>query len=343
MTQKLTIVRSRYQTKTYEQFLEERKQGIGGSDIGDLVNSAPYGCRRRLFLDKLGELPRGNDESRRHHLERGQFFEAPVAQLYAEKRGYTVAQCGTGYIKQFPFIRANADRLQAAPGEGMSKAGTLEIKVPSAHMFRKIKKEGLPEAYILQKQYEMLCYGTKWGTFAVYWPDGHDLLWFDIDRDDGLIEQIRYNAQNTWHEIEMLRGRLLAGEDGWEQYLPPKKPASYDGCKTCPAYASCHGIPSDDEKTASVPELSSTVRQYKELGAQMTAIEKERDGLRYEIEEAFRDKKCSAIDTGNFLVLRREQTRESISLEAKTCLTEEAKRLYCKSSTYGVLTVKEKK
>src|SRR5690606_12472611 len=136
--------------------------------------------------DKVGLLP-PRDFSQ--HLERGKFFEGPVAELYSQKTGRQVKQIGTGFIKEYPFIRANADRLIWRE-KNQGDLGVLEIKVPAAWSFRKIKKEGLPESYILQLQWQMLCYGVKWGSFCVYWPDGHELLWFDVERDNELCEML---------------------------------------------------------------------------------------------------------------------------------------------------------
>src|SRR5262245_38151315 len=57
-------------TASREKFLEQRKLGIGGSDVAHLFNEPPYGCSRRLWLEKRG-IPPDYPESPTDIMERG--------------------------------------------------------------------------------------------------------------------------------------------------------------------------------------------------------------------------------------------------------------------------------
>lgn len=343
---KLTCIRtSKKEGQTYEDFLESRKLGFGGSDIGDLLDSEPYGCKRRLFLARLGLMPAGSSNLS-FHLDRGKFFEGPVAALYGAKTGRTVIECGTGYLRQFPFVRANADRLVTVtePNGAAGPVGVLEIKVPAAWSFKKIKKEGLPESYILQIQWQMLCYGTEWGSFCVYWPDGHELLWFDIERDHELCRMLLEKAKVEWALLgdvrnDLERGNVWHGAVGF----PEKKDSHYTGCQNCSAYEMCHGFVIPDGVILSAPELEPTAARYVELTKLIKDNEKEKDQLKADLKDAFVRFPAERLDTGRFQVSMREQSKETVSSEVKKELTPEQTVRYVKQTKYEVLTVKEAK
>lgn len=344
---KLTCMRTaKKENDSYEDFLKSRLLGFGGSDIGDLLDSEPYGCKRRLFLERLGLMPATNDDKRAHHLERGKFFEAPVAELYQKRTGREVKETGTGYLKQYPFVRANADRLVYGPAKigekGRSSCGVLEIKVPAAWSFKKIKKEGLPEAYILQLQWQMLCYGTTWGSFCVYWPDGHEMLWFDIERDDALIQMLFDRAKGEWELLEFYKIPCTDSR-GWtaDAQFPPTKPSHYTGCQNCPAYEKCHGMALPDGVILAVPELEPVAARYSELVGILKGNEKEKDELKSQLKDAFVKFPCERIDAGRFQIAVREQSKETVSSDVKKELTPAQAVRYVKQTQFEVLTVKE--
>jgi putative phage-type endonuclease len=351
---KLTCVRSaKRKGETYEDFLASRESGFGGSDIGDLLDSEPYGCKRRLFLGRLGLLPDGGMDSKRHHLERGKFFEEPVAELYAERTGRTVSVCGTGYLKQFPFVRANADRLVSKNNEDGSfgPTGVLEIKVPASWSFKKIKKEGLPESYILQIQWQMLCYGTEWGSFCVYWPDGHEMLWFDIERDNELIGMLLNRAKAEWHQLELAKSWQAAGDNPTAKEFfavagfPDKKLENAPACQNCPSFENCHGFEIPEGVILQCPELESTAECYATLTAQIKKLEGEKEAFKATLKDEFSKFPADKLQCGRFDVSLREQSREGLDTERlkKELATRGVLVEYTKQTKYDVLTVREAK
>lgn len=344
----LTCVRTaKKENETYEEFVEARKAGFGGSDIGDLLDSEPYGCRRRLFLSRLGLLPDGGDRGR-HHLDRGKFFEGPVAELYQKRTGRPVKVCGTGFLKQYPFIRANADRMVSGSLEEPEKGwGVLEIKVPSAWSFKKIKKEGLPESYILQLQWQMLCYGTTWGSFAVYWPDGHDLLWFDVQRDDALIQTLFEMGCREWRWLEVFQAfekhektleNLFA-----DSAFPGKRDFNSTACQNCSAFEKCHGFEIPEGVVMQAPELEGTAQRYSELTKEIKKLEDEKDDLKDALKVGLANFQAEKLVCGRFDVALREQERKILDPSVQKELTEEQIVRYTKRTSYQTLTVKETK
>lgn len=348
---KLTCVRTKHNPEqTYEEFKEERLKGWGSSDIGSLLNEGEWACQRRLFLERLGLMPPEAEDRLAFHRERGKFFEAPVASLYASRTGREVRQIGVGYIKEMPFIRANADRLVQGHGLGLDDRprgwGCLEIKCPAQWSFKKIQKEGLPKEYILQLQWQMLCYGVSWGSFAVYWPDGHELLWFDVERDEELIQGLIVAAEKAWAALDDLRNDVDRG-NAWQHSMlvPDRIDIHSKACQKCPQFETCHGIPFKDDAAVIVNnELESDAARYLELKSQAKAIEKETDALKDKLRSEFASCfPCDYISTGRHKIKVSERTRESLSSKVKEVLTPEQLAYYTSTTKYEQIDVKELK
>ena len=343
---KLTVVRSKYNPEqTYEQFKEERLKGFGGSDIGSVMQEGEYACRRRLFLERMDLMP--EDKNRlQFHLERGRFFEEPVAELFKSKHGepdWTVLRCGTGYIKELPFIRANADRLLSTKRSGV---GVLEIKCPAQWSFAKIKKEGLPKEYILQIQWQMLCYGTAWGAFCVYWPDGHELLWFRIERDEELIQLLLKEAVKQWECLSVFQEMKRLNELSnilKDPMFPEALPYGSKPCLSCPMKEKCHAVEFKDGVVISDSELEAPADRLLEVRKLQKELEKEEESLKDFIKSKFAAFPCDHMRAGKYKLKVTERSRESVLAKVKEVLTDEQKQSYVRNTSYLQVDIKENK
>lgn len=352
---KLTVVRTRHNpNQGYEEFKEARLAGFGGSDIGDLINEGDYSCKRRLFLERLGLFPEEHDSRLEFHRERGKFFEGPVAELYEKRTSREVKLCGSGYIKEFPFMRANADRLVSSNdgimGTGANGWGALEIKCPGEWMFKKIKKEGLPKQYILQLQWQMLCYGTTWGSFAIFHADSFELQWFDVERDEDLIQGLIQAAKAEWAALEKWKGVLNVGEAIALQRIfghnsfPGPLDAHAKACSNCEMYKECHGL--DFTSTGRIierPDLEEAASAFNDNRERIKCLEAYNDGVKEAFKTQFRENPCDLIVAGKYKIKVSERSRESLSPKVKEVLTAEQLVSYVKHSSFEVVDVKEVK
>jgi predicted phage-related endonuclease len=241
-------------------------------------------------------------------------------------------------------VRANADRLITPCAKGLIPftPGVLEIKVPAAWSFRKIKKEGLPEAYILQIQWQMLCYGTGWGSFCVYWPDGHELLWFDIERDHELCSMLLERAKEEWAHLELLKKQVGAQAVALPS-MPLLKDSTYTGCTRCAAFERCHGFVIPEGVSITNDSLEGAAERYETLATEIKGLESEREALKEIFRSQFAEFPADRLMAGRFQIGIREQTRESLSPDVKKELTPEQLVKYTKQTKYEVLTVKRSK
>jgi predicted phage-related endonuclease len=195
-----------------QEFQQERRSGIGGSDMAALF-SLEYGCARRLAYEKLGTTPDYEDsEATLRNFERGKHGEAIAAAQYVKATGRRVRRMPVRRHPQHPEFLVHTDRqIITIDDRG---PGALEIKCPSAFAFRKLRREGMADAYTMQGQWELFVTGYRWGSFAVFQLDSWQLLWFDFERDEALIEQLAEAAAQFWVALkEGLLPERLAPED----------------------------------------------------------------------------------------------------------------------------------
>jgi len=206
-------------------FLSERASGIGGSDIHHVFSLEPYGCSRRLWYEKRGAQA-DNPSEDTGAMRRGRKLESLIAEEYAEKSGREVAEVGIRRHRDHPQLMVHVDRL--VRDGGRTDGGVLECKTANRQVFWRMKREGLLVAYILQVQHAMLVTETLWGSFALLWPDGWQLLWWDENRDEELCTKIRDEALKFWALVE-------------NGPAPEAFPPEDERCHHCPYSYGCQG------------------------------------------------------------------------------------------------------
>jgi predicted phage-related endonuclease len=106
-----------------------------------------------------------------------------------------------------PYILGNLDRIIEDDGQSSLEdrgPGVLEIKCPGLHVFNKCKLQGLQGYYIAQLQHYLGVTGCKWGSFQVFSAERWESIWFDMERDDSLIEMMFDRDEQFWHLVETM-------------------------------------------------------------------------------------------------------------------------------------------
>ena len=180
-------------------WLAERRKGIGGSDAGAVCGVDPYRTQLDVYLDKIGE---GKDRGENRHLQRGRKLEAIVADEYIARHpeDTLMAPQGVQIHPDHEWMLGNPDKIIASPRHTKDGHGILEIKVPSRHVYDKIRLNGVPAYYVLQMQHYLAVTGLKWGTFAIFNADKWELLLIDVERDDELIKALTKVEEKFWNE-----------------------------------------------------------------------------------------------------------------------------------------------
>lgn len=250
--------------QTEQEWHEERKKGIGGSEVHHLFpilnledpseDGSRYGCPRRLGYEKLGIQPDYQYTPQTLRLfERGHIMEEYAAGLYAEKQGVDVRRSRKSWTSpDYPFMRCYVDRFEKI-GE-VGKRVVVEIKSANEHVTLRAQQEGLPLAYSLQIQHSIAATHADSGAFAVIVvPDFVDAVIEQI-AEGPLRSQILNKLAPTFEfysfpapKDETLIGIIIEKEAAfWSMIQAKKLPdplpnLNDDRCHTCIFRKTCRG------------------------------------------------------------------------------------------------------
>lgn len=180
---------------SHEEWLQARKQGIGGSDAGAIMGVHPYKGMFGVWADKkgYGEAVEDNEAMRQ-----GRDLEDYVARRFSEKTGLTVRrEYGMMRSRNHPFMQANIDRR--IKGE---RAG-LECKTSRDIYMKRYRNGEFPMEYYCQCLHYMAVTGWDAWYLAVL-VYGTDLLIFKICREE---------AQDDINQL------IEAEEAFWTRYM----------------------------------------------------------------------------------------------------------------------------
>jgi putative phage-type endonuclease len=187
---------------------EERRKGIGGSDVQSVLGLPPYGCSLRLWFDKTGVKP--DFEELNPNMERGIYLEDIAVEIYKKKTGNDVVIQSQVSHNERPYMLANVDRMIIKDGIKFEDScgvingtiGVLEIKCPNKESYLRMKTEGIPEAYLLQGQHYLYVTNAKWMHYAIFCADMWEMQIVPVERDDKLIQLILDSEDHFWKLVQ---------------------------------------------------------------------------------------------------------------------------------------------
>lgn len=110
---------------TRAEWLEFRRQGLGGSDAAAVLGISPFRTARDLYYDKMG-ISVEDDDTNWVAMEMGNLLEPLVARIFARKTGLKIYQRKAMFQHpEYPWMLADLDYLVELPD---GKPAILEIK-----------------------------------------------------------------------------------------------------------------------------------------------------------------------------------------------------------------------
>lgn len=299
-----------------EEWLESRKQGIGGSDAAAIVGLSPYQSAFAVYLDKLGLCPEKEDSEA---MRQGRDLEEYVAQRFVEKmkdEGQEIKVRNCNYILRHPknkFMLANVDRLII--GE---KAG-LECKTTSVYNKTDFASGDIPPNYYVQCQHYMAVTGAeKWYLAVLILNRG--FYTFEIPRNE-----------------EDVASLILQEKDFWENNVIKKIEPAPDGSERAGEVIK-HLYPvAEDELTVDLFAYGKEIDSYLELNEQIKLLENQKEEAKQRIQVFM--KEASIGMSGERKVSWKTTNKSSVDT-AK--LKEQYKDVYSeclKSSSYRVFKI----
>ena len=189
----MSIERTSILNMSHEQWLEERRKGIGGSDAAGIVGLNAYMTPYSIWADKTGRIPPKEDNEA---MRQGRDFEDYVAKRWEEATGKKVRRCN--YIlrnTKYPFAHANIDRDVVGENAG------LECKTTSLMNLRKFKNGSFPENYYAQCMHYLAVTGAdRWYLAVLVLNQG--FYNFVIERDEDEIKALMEAEAEFWRSVE---------------------------------------------------------------------------------------------------------------------------------------------
>lgn len=176
-----------------ENWLQQRRSGIGGSDCPVVLGLSPHKSPYRLYMEKRGEIP--GDQPDNASMLWGRVLEPVIREQYVERTGRTVS-FDMPIIKneKFPFMLATVDGLT-------TDGRVLEIK--TARGGSEWGEEGtdqIPENYLLQTQHYMAVTGLHVTDVAVL-IGGSDFRIYEVPANYELQEMIIEAEAEFWESV----------------------------------------------------------------------------------------------------------------------------------------------
>lgn len=257
---------------TRQAWLDDRRRGIGGSDVAAILGLSPWKTSLDVYLDKIGQAVHEASNKRQR---RGQAIEPLILRRFEERMGIQVQRCREPLVSErHKFMRANLDgRMPDLPRaiveakgawspEGWGDDGSSDV--PAYYQTQACHYFEVADADVCFFPVLFGMDGLDWEPVAandgstVWTPkiaDDADFRVFTVERDQSFVNDVIEAERAFWHDHVLAR-------------LPPAPRSREDAFKLWSR---------DNGKAVEVTaDIAACVEKLKDLRAQQKAL-KERD------------------------------------------------------------------
>lgn len=179
------------------ELLEQRKQGIGGSDAPVVLGLSHWKTPFQLWQEKTGEIE--EEESNSEILHFGNVLEQVVADEFSRRNNLKLQNRNTMYRhREHPELIAHIDRLIIPEG------GILECKTSGAYnhsLWGESGSDEVPEAYLVQVMHYLHVTGRR-NAFLAVLIGGQEYRQYEIEYDTELAEHIAAKCCEFWQLVQ---------------------------------------------------------------------------------------------------------------------------------------------
>ncbi len=265
---------TKIKTNTHEEWLEERKKSLGGSDVGAVLGMNEYSSPYTIWAEKTGKIPsfEGNEWTRL-----GNDLEGYVAQRFSEASGLKVMNdTATWRNDKYPHLHANFDRRVV----GM-KAG-VECKLTSEFNAKKYKNGEFPDRFYAQcVEYLCVTEFEKWYLAVLIYGKGIKIYQMTRIPNDVVPEWCEASVYIEDGEIEALA--KTTGEF-WNNYVVTNTPPMADGSDSTSNTLRMI-YPESNGETVNLMAFETDLHQYMSLSSLMDNVKKQKEEVANRIKE----------------------------------------------------------
>ena len=220
----MAVILASTENMPYEEWLDWRKKGIGGSDASVVCGINRYKSPVELWMEKTNQLPYQEAGEAAYW---GTQLEALVKAEFTKRTGIEVEQ--TNQLLQsedHPFMLANLDGECIHPTYGKC---VFEAKTASAYKSGEWE-DAIPDEYILQVQHYLAVTGYR-GAYIAVLIGGNTFRWKFIERDDEIISMLIQLESDFWEHVQTDVPPKLDGSEAAANFLNERFPNSVSKSK----------------------------------------------------------------------------------------------------------------
>jgi putative phage-type endonuclease len=267
-----------------DEWLELRRQGIGGSDAAAIVGLDRYRSAFDVYAEKIGLKPEQPDNEA---MRQGRDLEQYVAERFVEATGKKVRRRNAMLQHpEYPFMIANIDRWVVGENAG------LECKTTSVLNRAKFSQGEFPPNYYVQCVHYMAVTGTERWYLAVLVLNNAFHV-FTIERDEAEAQALI--------EVE---------KDFWENHILKQIPPAPDGSEATSEVIKQLFPEAREREEVALYGHEEKIQQYLELDARVKELTQERDAIKQELQLALADAEIGRAQ--GYVVEWKNQVRQSL-------------------------------
>jgi putative phage-type endonuclease len=293
-----------------EHWLKERKNYIGGSDLGAIAGLNPYRTALDVYLEKTNPDIAGEIKTDATYW--GTALEPLIAAEYEKRTGNLVTDTNRFSCfmrhKEHHFLACNID---AWIGENDYVLECKTAGFSKAKEWGEVGTDQIPESYLVQVAYYAAICDVPKVDIAVL-IGGQDFRIYTYERNKELEEKLIKIACNFWY-------------NHIEKRIPPKCVSTRDTFNLFPQ-SNYHEIVAEDNIVKKWEELKAAKEEESKI---QDAIEK----LKVEIQEFMRDYDVLIDNQGNVIATWKNTAPRSF-FDLKR-FKDEAKELYLKYTSHA--------
>lgn len=203
----------------YADWLEYRKQGIGGSDASVVCGISRYKSPVELWMEKTNQIPCQEAGEAAYW---GTQLEAMVRTEFSKRTGVEVRRVlQLLQSAEYPFMLANLDGVCEHPDLGTC---VFEAKTASAYKVGEWD-DAIPDEYMLQIQHYMAVTGYQ-GAYIAVLIGGNTFRWRFVARDESLIASLIELEADFWNHVKDGTPPPLDGSNAAVRFLSEQFPNS---------------------------------------------------------------------------------------------------------------------
>lgn len=293
-----------------ENWLKERKNYIGGSDVAAIMRLNDYSTAVGVYIQKTtGKI----DNTINEKAKWGIVFEDLVSKMYEEETGFKVeVEQSTIYHPEHKFLAANIDRW--VYDEKNNKRFILECKTTGEFASKKKDEDGNPiwgEEYTSHIPKAYLCQVAWYAAIC------------DVDRVDIAVliggQELRIYTYNRDREVIDEDKMMILAKQFWNDYvlqgIPPK----------CIELADTIGLwpTSNGSKILANDNITQKLHELKAMKAEREQLDEAIKAKKIDIMEFMRD--CEfLVDNNDQIMVSWKNTKPRISFNSKFLQKEHA-------------------